>query len=825
MKTNVYLFGTGVVATSLFLGCALSAPSPGPTTPAVLTADTHITVLQTSDLHSHADGVGPMSATATASIPAPEGSYARIAAYVGSVRSAADQDHPVVLVDSGDWSMGTLYDLTLTSAPLQLSNLVALGYDCTTLGNHEFDYTPAGLAAILAAAKKGSLGFAVPVVASNMVLNGNTDLAPFMGTTILPYTTKNLPNGLKVGFIGLMGEDAAADAPNSAPVAFPPLSSHYQDVQALVTKLRTTEGCNVVVALDHVGTNAATGGMTGEDVSLAQNVTGIDVIASGHTHNPFPTASANHPVTYGTWTTQVISCGAYGTNVARIDLTYHVAANNTTVDASSNLPMTDATLTAAHVTADPAFSGFVKLADQELNLGLGTMFQAFFPDYLGTDLTKGVYHPMGVALQDMVPNDRNAVLCPNGLGNLCADANRNVPNGIIQGVATNLKKAGWTGLPNDPNLPAILVIANLTGYDLTPFTAGLVPTGVVRDSLAAGTTPAISFANVYDVLPLGISPDTTQADPIGYPMMSAYLTLADLRTLCALQLVGQTNLISSSDYLNLSGLKYDLDPANLNTFFKEVSAAAILQVTQGKALAGSAAAGTAMAALGSLGTDNGLALGTAMAAGNPYALAMASLNEAAPDPATNFPVLGGVAITAAKGSSALNEMLVNAAIAAVTNVSAFAATDPSCTGTTMALDGTTRYRIAADLYGILMMGAIESQFGVTITPYAAGTGSATLSLANLPAAMANRINTTPGAATLVELKEWEALALFMTTPAASGGLGSTIGGQYASTVNFTDFGTPASFGQAVTVRNASYGSALPYIELLMGTLQTLTAAK
>lgn len=825
MKTHVYVFGTGLIAASLVLGCTLNAPAPG-TPPAVLKGDTHITLLQTSDLHSHANGEGPLSASATASIPAPEGSYARIAAYVGSVRSAADADHPVVLVDSGDWTMGTLYDLTLTTSPLQLSNLAALGYDCTTLGNHEFDYTPRGLASILAAAKAGSLGFTVPIVASNMNLNGNADLAPFVGSTLLPYYTKNLPSGLKVGFIGLMGEDAAADAPNSAPVSFSPLSRNYAAVQTLVNTLRTTQGCNVVVALDHVGTDPATGGYTGEDVNLALNVKGIDVIASGHTHNPFATATANHPVTHGAWTTQIVSCGAYGTNVSRIDLTYHFSAGNTTVDASSNLPMTDATLAKAGVTADPAFSGFVRLADQQLNIGLGPVFSAFSTAYKPGDLTTGLYQPLAVASQDMVPNDVNAVLCPNGLGDLCADADRNVPNGILQTVAAALVKAGWTGSPADPNLPALMAAANLKGFDLTPFTAGLVPTGVVRDSLAAGSAPPISFANVYDVLPLGISPDTSQADPIGYPMMSAYLTLADLKTLCALQLAGQTNLISSSYYLNLSGISYQLDPASLAAFFKQADAAAILQVTQGKAEAGSAGAAAAMTAVEAMATDGGASLGAAVAKGNVYALAMAQLNEAAPDPAGNFPVLGAVAAAAAadaaQGSHTLDTMLVKAAVASISQVSAFAATDPACVGSVTALDGSTRYRVAADLYGVLMMGAVQSQFGVSITPYAGATGTAVVSGADLAGALGNRINATPGAASPVELKEWQALALYLGTPAASGGLGGAIGTQYASTARFTDFGT--AFGSAVTTRNASYGSALPAIGQLMTTLQSLTVA-
>jgi 5'-nucleotidase / UDP-sugar diphosphatase len=158
-------------------------------------------------------------------------------------------------------------------------------YDCVTLGNHEFDYTSRGLAQILAAAQN-SFGFDIPIVASNMNLNGNTDLAPFVGAAHLIDTVhiERLRGGMTVGFIGLMGESAATDAAASAPVSFAKLSTHYQDLQTLVDTLRDDEQVDIVIALSHSGTNAA--GTSGEDVELARNVHGIDVIASGHTHTP-----------------------------------------------------------------------------------------------------------------------------------------------------------------------------------------------------------------------------------------------------------------------------------------------------------------------------------------------------------------------------------------------------------------------------------------------------------------------------------------------------------------------------------------------------------
>src|SRR5207245_10313875 len=111
-----------------------------------------ITILQTTDLHDHANGSGHVGldvdpSTGTSAV----GAYARISAYVNYVRATAG--HPVILVDSGDWTMGTLYDLTLASRPLALFFLTAMRYDAVTLGNHEFDYTPRGLAGMIAAAR------------------------------------------------------------------------------------------------------------------------------------------------------------------------------------------------------------------------------------------------------------------------------------------------------------------------------------------------------------------------------------------------------------------------------------------------------------------------------------------------------------------------------------------------------------------------------------------------------------------------------------------------------------------------------------------------
>ncbi len=753
-----------------------------------------ITILQTTDLHDHANGSGHVGLDVDPSTGmSTTGAYARISSYVNYVRTTAG--HPVVLVDSGDWTMGTLYDLTLGSKPLALYFLAAMHYDCVTLGNHEFDYTPRGLAGMLAAAKS-SFGFQTPIVASNMSLGGDADLAPFFGAgkMIQPTYVEQLSNGMKVGFLGLMGEEAAIDAPASAPVSFAPLSSHYADIQAIVDELRNTEGAQVVIALSHSGTDAS--GTTGEDVDLARHVHGIDVIASGHTHTPL---AAAHAVTSGSWTTQIIDAGAFGTNVARLDL--RVRPAGVTAVAFDNVPMTDASLGSVHPGLEPdaATEGLVAAADQQLNSNLAPLLAQSFPDFNPANIGKGIYHPVAVAAQDMVPNDKNPVLSPNGLGDLAADSVRNVPNAII---AQTLAAVG--GKP-----------ANLPGYDFTPYQVGVVATGVIRGILPAAVP--LTFADIYNILPLGISPDTSQLLPIGYPLMSLYVELGDLKKICALQLVGQGNLVGSSFYLNISGIRYSLKAAESYTYFKYATAAAVLDITDRKAAGGSAAAAQAVGAVFNMGFDQGAALTAASTAGNPYAAALVKLNDPSPTAAqitTNLHAVGDVGAAAIYGTTAVSALVVSKAVDAIDTVSGFAPTDGTNTGQAADLTGTTRVRAAVDLYALLLINAVKSEFGVAITPYQAATGTTTLTPADFPTLLGNRIDAAPATSGVQELKEWMALLSNVGS-----GLAGSIGPQYASTPIFTQFGT---YGSAVQTRNASY--PLAAIGQMVGTVGALQQA-
>ena len=110
---------------------------------------------QRHPLASHGHGPEHDYTPGTPGDDATRGGLARLATAIGGARAAAvAADTPVLLLDAGDFMMGTLFELLATQEVPELRAMQALGYDATTLGNHELDWTPDGLAAILQAAQQ-----------------------------------------------------------------------------------------------------------------------------------------------------------------------------------------------------------------------------------------------------------------------------------------------------------------------------------------------------------------------------------------------------------------------------------------------------------------------------------------------------------------------------------------------------------------------------------------------------------------------------------------------------------------------------------------------
>ncbi len=99
-----------------------------------------ITILFTHDLHSH------LLPSANEEGDGEYGGYARL---MTLIRQQKALDSEAILIDGGDFSMGSLFQTAYATSAIELRMMGAMGYDATTFGNHEYDYLQAGLKSML----------------------------------------------------------------------------------------------------------------------------------------------------------------------------------------------------------------------------------------------------------------------------------------------------------------------------------------------------------------------------------------------------------------------------------------------------------------------------------------------------------------------------------------------------------------------------------------------------------------------------------------------------------------------------------------------------
>ena len=118
-----------LMALLMLLGLALPAAA----------ANDQVTILFTHDLHSHL-------------LPANDemgNSYGGYARLMTAIKQQKELHPDALLVDGGDFSMGSLFQTVYATDAAELRIMGAMGYDATTFGNHEFDYRPKGFADML----------------------------------------------------------------------------------------------------------------------------------------------------------------------------------------------------------------------------------------------------------------------------------------------------------------------------------------------------------------------------------------------------------------------------------------------------------------------------------------------------------------------------------------------------------------------------------------------------------------------------------------------------------------------------------------------------
>ena len=446
LRGTMILLATGLA----LVGCG--GDNPPPPQPATQ----KLVILHTNDIHSYLMGASPEAdyTPATMGDDTTTGGMARLASAIASARtSAAAAGTPVLLLDAGDFMMGTLFETISTKAAAELAMMNALGYDATTIGNHELDWGPEGLATILKAA--GANGKTVPIVASNMVFDstdsGDDDLQALATAGVIKTKIVETVGSLKVGIFGILGKNASLVAPLKSPLTFTDIKVASAQ---MVTELRQVDKVDLVIALSHSGIFSDG---TGEDADLATAVSGIDVIISGHSHDTLA-----RPVPIGK--TLIVTAGCYTSYLGDLELTVTKGANP---GDPATVAMSDYTLHPINnqIAGDAATQSIVESYIAEVDQGLAS-----------TGLTyRKVVGETSVDLP-FPPSVESPV------GDLVTDAYRSV-SAALQ--------------PGDP--PVIAVEGN----------------GQIRSNIAQGKgNGQIWFADLFRVLPDGIGPDGNPGYPL-----------------------------------------------------------------------------------------------------------------------------------------------------------------------------------------------------------------------------------------------------------------------------------------------------------------------
>ena len=378
------------------------------------------TILHTNDLHSAFLGLGPVTdyTPFTLNDDKTRGGYARQATLIAQRKQARKAQGPVLVLCAGDYSMGTPFGAATRETGGELRLMSLMGYDAVTFGNHEFDLGPDGLAKSIRAAVKA--GHVPAIVASNTDISKDdptlAGLQALAKEGVIRRYTVIERGGMRFGIIGLMGNEAASVAVGAGAVKFAdPIATAKEMVKVLCEK----EKVDVVIAITHGGMEKDKEGRFthGEDVKLAREVPGIDVVISGHSHT-----FLREPIIVN-GRTPVVQAGKNGDELGELVVT--LDGGTLTVDSWKPLPIDDTIL------GDKASADEIEKLKQDVTK---TVFAS---------RGYSVDQPLAIAPQD-IPNTFSDIAASTTLANLCTDAFREATKADIGFSVNGLMRAGLT---------------------------------------------------------------------------------------------------------------------------------------------------------------------------------------------------------------------------------------------------------------------------------------------------------------------------------------------------------------------------------------------
>ncbi len=555
-------------------------------------------LLHTNDEHSHLLGIGPgvddWPLPAIAGDGSMKGGIYRRAIVLQRERAAAmDEGIPTLTVGAGDYTMGTFFHLGSAISGVDYKLMTLLDYDAVNIGNHEFDFGVATLATML---EEGGLftgvPLAIPVISSNIHFSagsGDDALQALYardgagGALLRGWYVHELTDGTRVGIIGYMGLDAALVAPFKSPLQFSlsftaqactasaectdgscvegyctdgALQDHEAHLPALVADVAQAvrdvraQGVDVVVALAHAGLSdreaqaIIDGTMTpgeatrSEDILVAfgveaelldEGIEGIDLVVSAHTHTRLDEPIVLASPAGGGRTVTIVQAGDYGRFVGRVEM------YREDVDAPWQVDLDGSRLIPVDDTIDPAelTLGMKSMIDQ----AVVTVIEAVEPMLLVDGIN--AFNPGTPVTDDTgVAGDLFFYTLAESQFDIAGESpHREFPlmHMVTDGMREVLNQGFFAADPVD-----VYVQAN----------------GVLRDPIMASRVDgALSMADVFNAVPLGVSP--VEETP-GFPLIDFYFTAAELKV--GLEVGLSMGFDADSFFLGYSGVKVEYDP-------------------------------------------------------------------------------------------------------------------------------------------------------------------------------------------------------------------------------------------------------------------------
>ena len=478
---------TGLLAAALvvplFAGSAQTAA-------AAEAAGKTLDVVFTHDTHSHLNSFSTVIDGESTEV----GGFARIKTVIDEQKA---ENPDTLVVDGGDFSMGTLVQTVYEDEAAELRMLGAIGCEVTTFGNHEFDYRSSGLAQMLKSAAES--GDVLPeLVVCNvdwdaMEAAGLNDGQQQIQSGFEEYGVKDyvvLQKGdVNVAVTGVFGVDALACAPTCELLFRDPVEA----VRETVAEIKANEDVDMIVCVSHSGTWEDES--KSEDEILAKSVPDLDLIISGHTHTELA-----EPIVHGD--TDIVSTGEYGRKIGELSMTQKSDGRWEITD--YKLVPILSTITADGATQEK-IDGFMEAVDT----GYLADFGYTKDEVLATN-----------NVQFSTLHDLEYEHTEHNLGDLMSDA-------------------------------YVYAVENSDDFDGVPVDVAVVPSGTVRDTYTAGD---ITVEQVFNSFSLGIGPDGVP----GYPLISVYLTGKELRT--AAEIDASVSDYMTTARLYMSGLHFTYNP-------------------------------------------------------------------------------------------------------------------------------------------------------------------------------------------------------------------------------------------------------------------------